>query len=256
MLVADIDGTTVDHGSIGEEVTPEHPSLQSVQRAQIVGKIVTFATGRNYPKAESVIKAFGIQSPIIVNNGSQIVQPETGHPLWERRVDNKKARSVYDFIVTSGLADDLMVGFGYLPEYKFDEVNEPVLEDIIYLDIIGIKSPAELDIVQNYISTIDGITHSLAPSPQMPGRTNILVTDEGATKYFALVQLQRMLGISKQETITIGDGDNDLPLFNGSGLKIAVDNASDKLKANADIVVSSVHEHGLAQAIDTHLLVS
>jgi len=256
MLVADIDGTTVDHGSVGEEVKAEHPSLQSVRNAQLGGKIVTFATGRNYPKAESVIKAFDIKSPVIVNNGSQIVEPETGYPLWERRIDNKKARNIYDFIMRSGLADDSMIGFGYLSELKFDEVGEETLEDIIYLDIIGIKNTEYLHTIQEYISEIDGVTHAMAHSPQMPGRTNILVTDEGATKYFGLIELQKMLGITKEETIAIGDGDNDIPLFEASGLRVAVDNASDKLKANADMIVSSVHEHGLAQAIDNHLLAS
>lgn len=85
LLVADIDGTVVDHGSTGQEIDIEHPAKRAISLALEAGKLVTLASGRNYPKAEGVIRALGIVSPVIVNGGSQVVEARDGKVLWDYR---------------------------------------------------------------------------------------------------------------------------------------------------------------------------
>src|ERR1700712_720778 len=106
LLIADIDGTVVDHNSTGSEIHGEHPSKQAVAEAESAGKLVSFATGRNYPKAKSVVQAFGLTVPVIVNNGSQIVDPTSDEVLWERRLDSTIGGKIYDFIVENHLDYD------------------------------------------------------------------------------------------------------------------------------------------------------
>ncbi len=59
---------------------------------------------------------------------------------------------------------------------------------------------------------------------------------------------------SEEEIIGVGDGDNDLPLFDSVGLKVAVANATDKLKSLADEVVAEADKDGLADVIQKHIL--
>lgn len=47
--------------------------------------------------------------------------------------------------------------------------------------------------------------------------------------------------------IGIGDGANDIHLFNAVGLKVAMGNAVPSLKEKADIVIGHVTDDGLAQ---------
>lgn len=254
LLVADIDGTVVDHGSTGTEIDVDHPAKRAIMLAQEAGKLVTLATGRNYPKAAGVIKSLGIESPVIVNGGSQIVEARDGSVLWEKRLKPEIAQQICNFLLTAQLDSDLKIGFGFLNEETFTAKFDRLPPELIYLDIIGITDPAKVDSVIGYVKNLRNTNALTTPSPQFPGRTNIIVTDEQASKYHALVQLQTIMGIEKSQTIAIGDASNDLPLFEAAGLKVAVDNASPELKSVADIIVSSVHEHGFVEVVHQHLL--
>ena len=66
----------------------------------------------------------------------------------------------------------------------------------------------------------------------------------------ALSVLAEKLGIDKSEIACIGDGENDLPMFDVSGLKFAMGNAVDELKKKADAVLSSNNENGVAEAVN------
>lgn len=61
-----------------------------------------------------------------------------------------------------------------------------------------------------------------------------------------LQRLQQILSVSKENTIAVGDGANDLSMFEYAGLRIAFC-AKDILKKNADIVIE---EKNLLQILD------
>ena len=47
----------------------------------------------------------------------------------------------------------------------------------------------------------------------------------------------------------IGDGGNDLPMFDIAGLKVAMSNSIDIVKEKADYITNSNNESGVAKAI-------
>ena len=57
------------------------------------------------------------------------------------------------------------------------------------------------------------------------------------------------LGITREETACIGDGENDLSMFEASGFNIAMGNAFDGLKKKADYVTASNNREGAAKAV-------
>ena len=71
-----------------------------------------------------------------------------------------------------------------------------------------------------------------------------------ATKGDGLSFLQNLYGISKEETLTIGDHNNDIELLQSGGVKVAMGNATDELKAIADYVTDTVDNDGFAKAIE------
>ena len=72
---------------------------------------------------------------------------------------------------------------------------------------------------------------------------------KNAAKGRALEVLARQLGIAREETACIGDGENDLSMFEASGLSIAMGNAFEGLKEKSDYVTSSNNRDGVAKAV-------
>lgn len=86
------------------------------------------------------------------------------------------------------------------------------------------------------------------------GRIYVEMYNKETSKDVALRTLADILGISKSEIMSIGNGENDLTMFEESGIKIAVDNAELCLKAKADLIVSSNNADGVAEAIEKFCL--
>ena len=76
------------------------------------------------------------------------------------------------------------------------------------------------------------------------------VTPPGCDKGTFVKAMARRLEIPKQAIATIGDMQNDLPMFEASGLSIAMGNATDEVKKRATQVTTSNEEEGFAKAID------
>ena len=56
-------------------------------------------------------------------------------------------------------------------------------------------------------------------------------------------------GISLEDTMAFGDGENDIPMLVKAGVGVAVANAKDNVKAAADYIAPSVDEDGVAEAL-------
>ena len=57
------------------------------------------------------------------------------------------------------------------------------------------------------------------------------------------------LGFSKEDTIAFGDGPNDLDMLSFAGIGVAMGNARDTVKANADFITRDVEQDGIAYAL-------
>jgi hydroxymethylpyrimidine pyrophosphatase-like HAD family hydrolase len=79
------------------------------------------------------------------------------------------------------------------------------------------------------------------------------VTPPGHDKGTFVAAIAARLGIPFQEVATIGDMQNDLPMFSRSRLSFAMGNAADEIKRRATHVTASNEEDGFAKAIDVIL---
>ena len=85
-------------------------------------------------------------------------------------------------------------------------------------------------------------------------RYTIDVNDYKVSKGNGVRYLCEYLNINLDETIGFGDSDNDLSMFCVVGKSIAVSNAIDKVKNNADIVTFSVDDGGVFKYIEDNIL--
>ena len=63
----------------------------------------------------------------------------------------------------------------------------------------------------------------------------------------ALTHLAQSLGIAKSEIACIGDGENDLSMFEASGMKLAMGNAVEMLKKEADYILPDCDHNGVTE---------
>ena len=61
--------------------------------------------------------------------------------------------------------------------------------------------------------------------------------------------LNAALGISREETIAFGDGENDIDMLRYAGIGVAMGSADDIVRAAADYVTPSVDEGGISMAV-------
>src|SRR3984957_11255751 len=80
------------------------------------------------------------------------------------------------------------------------------------------------------------------------------ITHPLANKGVALSELARLLAVPLAEIAVIGDGGNDVAMFERSGLSIAMGNASAEVQRTADFVTDGNQEDGFANAIERVIL--
>ena len=66
--------------------------------------------------------------------------------------------------------------------------------------------------------------------------------------------LSAHLAVPPEEIATIGDSPNDVLMFKRSGLSIAMGNASDQVKSQADLTTDSYSDEGFAKAMERFVL--
>lgn len=116
-----------------------------------------------------------------------------------------------------------------------DDLNgEPVLQLTPFIDI-----NTERKIMPLMPDSISARWH--------PSFTDI--TRRGADKGNALRLLAAHEGLDVSECIAFGDGGNDKSILRAAGIGVAMGNAADDVKAEADYATTSVDDNGIANAL-------
>jgi hypothetical protein len=83
-------------------------------------------------------------------------------------------------------------------------------------------------------------------------KDNVMILPPGVDKGSGLRAALKVLGVPPQNTMSIGDGENDIPLLLAAGIKVAVNNAVASLKEVADYVTEEDAGMGVSEAISRY----
>ena len=72
----------------------------------------------------------------------------------------------------------------------------------------------------------------------------------GVSKASGLALVADLLGFTAEQAVAVGDAENDREMLDWAGCGLAVANADERLKGEADGVIPSVHEDGVAQLLE------
>ncbi|MDO8669047.1 MAG: HAD family hydrolase, partial [Candidatus Buchananbacteria bacterium] len=238
-IIFDLDGTAVPNKKDG---MPSQSLIDLVQK--IKDKIfVSAATGRRIFECRSILNSLQLTSPCIILGGTQILDPVSEKILWEKLMPIETVKK----IITVAKVFDYKLYMSN--EAKSSLAIEKIItgpENIIYIMDVNKN---HTDVLLNKLSEIPDITAHPVPS-YTPENFDIHITHKDATKKQALEILFDILKVNKEEVMGFGDGNNDLPIFEAVGYKVAMGNASPELKNIADFIAQSAKEDGLAKAVE------
>lgn len=260
LVALDLDGTLLPfYGAISAR------TKQVIRSAMDAGIVVVLASGRPFPAMQPYVEELAITAPVIANQGCQIVLPDTLQVVYDVAIPFAPARLLLDYLqprdldVIVDIHDDVYVRASRFSEEFFDgfirhrycptdDLNGIMNEEPAKVLIIDAKEGHERLLPKLQARFGDQIRFIRA-HPMF-----IEAIPLGVSKATALERVIGDLGISQEQTIAIGDADNDIEMVAWAGLGVAMGNASSGLMAVADHIAPPVDEDGAAVAIETFCL--
>jgi hydroxymethylpyrimidine pyrophosphatase-like HAD family hydrolase len=244
-LIFDLDGTAIPNKPNG---MPSERLIKAIESAPD-SLLLCAATGRPITNAKPILDALQLTYPCVISAGTQIADPKTGEILWEAAINELDVKKIieicrpynYELLVRNEL-----MGEGSTAAEK--AIDGPV--NVMYL--MGCAE-ADSQAILEKLAHLSDITAAGVVSWTHEG-VDIHITHREATKEHAIAELLKMLDVPKEESIGVGDANNDVHLFKAVGFKVAMGNATDVLKSQADEVCESVDEDGLAKLIESQTL--
>ena len=240
-LLLDLDGTLIGRD---QRISPRVARAVSEVKRKLP---VAIASGREPSDVIRFARELGLNTPQVSDNGALMLDPNTEKVIWGSPLAPEGARRIVTTLQGLGLAFIATHGGGTLTDA--DEIISWNLTRVSALDME--EAPADA-LLARFES--DPELHVVKASLPYNGMWAVDFTRNGVNKASAARRLAKILGTDAGRMIAAGDSHNDVPMLEVCGLRIAMGDAPDKLKAIADYVAPSVDEDGLAVAIEEFVL--
>lgn len=266
MMFVDLDGTLLnDSKKVSKEDT------EAIKKAYTEKGIITvITTGRPEYYVQEIYESNTsiFADYIIACNGAIIKNQKTNDYLKNSSFSNEDIKNLEKIFITKkgnylimDSAKKSMLQKAECFDVKNigisnskNDINQNNIKDDIVSCTIGAELKA-LEEIRNDILELQ----TLEPTPicnylyEENGKVftskYIDVIKAGCTKKNAIQILAEKFHIKQEEIIVIGDGGNDISMFEMAGLKIAMHNGEDCIKEKADYITISNNESGVAKAI-------
>lgn len=209
-LATDYDGTIAHHGIVPDE------TVETLRWLKHRAKTLILVTGRELPELQSLFPEIGIFDAVVAENGALLFLPAEGvlRPLADppppALVAALRARGVTPLSVGSS--------------------------------VIATWSPHE--------NTVLDLVHELGLEWQITfNKGAVMCLPSGVNKATGLAEALAHLKLSPLNVIAVGDAENDHAFMKTCGYSVAVANALDAVKQEADRVTSADHGAGVQELI-------
>lgn len=260
LLLSDVDGTLVPHDKV---LTPR--SIKAVNHVRDAGIMFALTSSRPPRGLNMFLQPLHVTTPVSAFNGGMIVDPQH-HVLLERTIDDDIVESIIatldehrvsvwvyraqEWYVRDAQGPHVdheaeVCQFEPLEVPNFSAVNNEVAKIVGVSDDAGAVTRARLDIVAKVgerVSATNSQSYYLD------------ITNPHANKGSVVDFLSLKFDIPTDSIATIGDAENDVPMFERSGLSIAMGNAEDHVKAAAIEVTATNEDEGFAFAVEKYVL--
>jgi Cof subfamily protein (haloacid dehalogenase superfamily) len=237
----------------------------AIASARARGVRVCVATGRMWQSAVPWVRDLGVDSPVILYNGGQVLDFDSGRTLYERRLPAAAARAALQLIRRDAEVQPHLYVDGrvmverphpltdaYTADDGLTAEVVPSFEPFLVVDPYKILVIGPRERIENLQRTVLGSGLPVHAVQSEPVYLEILPPD--VSKGEALRAMLRVLQLDAQETIAIGDNWNDVEMIEVAGLGVAMGHAPAGVRAKADYVCGTVEEEGVREVIERFVL--
>jgi len=206
VLACDFDNTLAIHG-----IAPD-AAVSALREVAGSGRRLLLVTGRLLEELLDVFSDVDIFDRVVAENGGLLYDPATGgHRL---------------------LAPPL-------PSDLIQELRDCGVQPLIAGRVLCATLDSSEHLVRDALHRL-GMRRSL-----IYNKSSLMILPEGVDKASGLREAVAELGATVEQTIAVGDAENDLALLEEAGLGVAVGNALDAVKRSADVVLERSNGEGV-----------
>ncbi|EHJ51541.1 sugar-phosphatase [Streptococcus macacae] len=259
LVAVDIDGTLLNHK---REITPEVYS--AVQEAKKAGVKIVIATGRPIAGVAPLLEELKLQDKedyVITFNGALVQDTATGEDLVKEVLSYNDYLNIELLSRKLGLHMHAITKEGIytanrnIGKYTIHEaslVNMPVYyrtpEEMVNKEIVKIMMVDEPELLDAAIAKLPSeLYEHYTVVKSRPFYLEIM--NKKASKGTAVTHLAEKLGLHPEETMAIGDEENDRTMLEAVGNPVVMENGIPQLKKIAKYITKSNDESGVAYAI-------
>jgi Cof subfamily protein (haloacid dehalogenase superfamily) len=256
LIAIDLDGTLLT-----PQRTISTRTRHALEQAIASGITIIIATGQTRAEMRAICQGIPLRGPQIVYNGAMITDFETGAIIDEQLVpieaipaalsilrDLKFYRSYHTYEDVYADQDTPNVRNWYhppvAPVIEIADVASLYPQPCIKISAIG----AAISLREKRAQLEKHFAGQLYVTQSSHDVLDLLHPQ--ISKGHALRTLADKMSISPTEVVAIGDNHNDIGMLRFAGLGIAMGNAHDEVKANANTVTLSNGEDGVAVVIE------
>jgi Cof subfamily protein (haloacid dehalogenase superfamily) len=247
-LLFDVDQTLTNSQ---RDVTPA--TQKALHKLAEKGIHIAVCTGRHHSMLQyHALTFFSKESIHITCGGAQIVQTD-GTVLWEKTLPPDICEEIQQKATAQNMGTNQPAGAWYY-------ANEALLKRYIHQEHLtkALKPIAEIPHWNSPVLVITEVTEEfkkyLDTIPEIcykSGTTSLDtpyadVTPTGVNKALGIMEWSKITGIDPSEIMGFGDAENDLEFLQLVGWAVAMGNASDEVKAQANRVIGHTDDDGLA----------
>ena len=218
-------------------------------------------TGKNRQKTEKFAECYGGSRYIITSNGGEVFDTITRKTIYYETIPNKTVKKLYNVAKKYNLRLILNVteDYRFTTRQKYFDGSEKTFNNIDSIidnfNVIGMVfneiKKNDIPKVKHEIFEAEGV---VIANQEKNKTNNILdIISEYANKGVAIKKLMKYLNADYNDTISIGNERNDIPMFSATCYNIAVANACDEIKSMVDEVIESVENDGVAKYLQRFL---
>ncbi len=250
LVALDIDGTLV-----GPDGVVPPPVVAAVRRVRAAGAHVVLATGRTFLGTRPVAEQLGLDSGwLVCSNGAVTATLDPPGFVDVVTFDPEPAVRLLLEHRPDALVAVERLGEGHYVTEPFPEGELTGEQVVVPLDVL-VALPATRVVLRCPDSDAERLLElveriGLHEVTYAVGYTAWLdLAPQGVTKASALEEVRRRLAVTREATVAVGDGRNDVEMLAWAGCGVAMGQAALEVRERADVVTEPFADDGLAVAL-------